>query len=53
MNYIPAKHTHILIPNTETVEAMLEARRGDLVTIGAIDDLMADLHDGDSTNENS
>ena len=36
-----------LVPNAETIEAMKAARRGDLVTVGDIDDLMADLHEDD------
>jgi DNA-damage-inducible protein J len=36
-----------LVPNTETIEAMKATRRGELVTIGGIDDLMADLHEDD------
>jgi DNA-damage-inducible protein J len=33
-----------LTPNKETIEAMMAARRGDVVELGSIDDLMADLH---------
>jgi DNA-damage-inducible protein J len=33
-----------LMPNAETVEAMKAARRGELITIGSIDNLQADLH---------
>jgi DNA-damage-inducible protein J len=33
-----------LVPNKETVEAMKAARRGDLVTVGGIEDLLPDLH---------
>ena len=36
-----------LVPNPETVAAMEEARRGELVTVGDVDDLMADLHADD------
>ena len=36
-----------LIPNAETEEAMKAARRGDVVTVGTVDDLMADLHADD------
>jgi DNA-damage-inducible protein J len=36
-----------LVPNAETIEAMQAARRGDLVTVGSVDDLMADLHADD------
>ena len=32
-----------LIPNEETVEAMKAARRGELVAVGGVDGLMADL----------
>jgi len=31
------------IPNRETVEAMKEARRGNLKSFDSVDDLMADL----------
>ena len=36
-----------LVPNEETIEAMKAARRGDLVTVGSVEDLMADLHADD------
>jgi len=36
-----------LMPNAETVEAMKAARRGELVQVGAIENLMADLHADD------
>jgi DNA-damage-inducible protein J len=36
-----------LIPNTETVEAMKAARQGDVVKVGSVDELMADLHADD------
>ena len=36
-----------LVPNEETIEAMKAARRGDLVTAGTVDDLLADLHEDD------
>lgn len=36
-----------LMPNAETVKAMKAARRGELTTIGGIDNLMADLHAND------
>jgi DNA-damage-inducible protein J len=29
-----------LVPNAETIEAMKAARRGDLVTVGKVDDLL-------------
>lgn len=31
------------VPNDETIEAMKAARRGDLVTVGSVEDLIADL----------
>ena len=34
----------ILVPNAETIEAMKAARRGDLVTVGSVEQLFADLH---------
>ncbi len=36
-----------LIPNAETVAAMEEARRGELVTVGDVDGLTADLNADD------
>ncbi len=36
-----------LTPNEETVEAMKAARRGELVKLGTVDDLLADLHADD------
>ena len=33
-----------LVPNAETIAAMEAARRGDLVTVGDVDGLMADLN---------
>jgi len=33
-----------LVPNAETIAAMQAARRGDLVTVGVVDDLLADLN---------
>ncbi len=36
-----------LMPNAETVEAMKAARRGELTTVGGIDNLLADLHADD------
>jgi DNA-damage-inducible protein J len=36
-----------LVPNAETIEAMKAARRGDLVTVGSVDQLFADLHADD------
>jgi DNA-damage-inducible protein J len=36
-----------LVPNAKSIEAMKAARRGDLVTVGSVEDLMADLHADD------
>ena len=36
-----------LVPNAETIEAMKAARRGELVAVGGLDDLMSDLHADD------
>ena len=36
-----------LVPNEETIEAMKAARRGELVTVGGVEQLMADLHADD------
>lgn len=36
-----------LIPNAETVEAMKAARRGDVVRVGSVENLLADLHADD------
>ena len=36
-----------LIPNAETVEAMKAARRGELVKVGTLENLVADLHEDD------
>jgi DNA-damage-inducible protein J len=36
-----------LVPNTETIAAMQAARRGELVTVGSIDNLLADLNADD------
>jgi DNA-damage-inducible protein J len=36
-----------LTPNEETVEAMKAARRGELVKIGGVENLLADLHADD------
>jgi len=36
-----------LIPNAETVEAMKAARRGEVVKVGSVEELMADLHADD------
>jgi DNA-damage-inducible protein J len=36
-----------LVPNKETIEAIKAARRGDLVTIGSVDNLLAELNAND------
>jgi hypothetical protein len=41
------EHIHCIEPNEETLAAMAEAERGDLVTVGTVDDLMADLNEND------
>jgi DNA-damage-inducible protein J len=40
-----------LIPNAETIEAMMEARAGNLVSVGTLEDLMADLNADDPEDE--
>ena len=37
-------HVEPLTPNAETEEAMKAARRGNVVKVGSVDDLLADLH---------
>ena len=36
-----------LVPNAETIEAMKAARNGDVVAVGNVDDLLADLNADD------
>ena len=36
-----------LVPNDETIEAMRAARRGEVITVGSVEDLMADLNADD------
>jgi DNA-damage-inducible protein J len=36
-----------LVPNAETIEAMKAARRGELITVGSHNDLLASLNAGD------
>ena len=36
-----------LVPNAETVAAMEATRRGEMITVGDVDGLMADLHADD------
>ena len=40
-----------LIPNAETIEAMMEARAGKLIEVGTVEDLMALLHADDLDDE--
>ena len=51
MNYIVvegwAPYLQCLEPNEETLAAMAEAERGDLITIGTVSDLMAELNEDD------
>ena len=37
----------LLIPNEETIAAIHAARRGELVTVGSVDGLMAELNEDD------
>ena len=36
-----------LVPNDETIEAMKAVRRGELVTVGSLDKLLANLNEDD------
>ena len=36
-----------LVPSAGTIEAMQAARRGDMVTVGSVDNLLADLNADD------
>lgn len=36
-----------LVPNEETIEAMKAARRGELVDVAGVEELLADLHADD------
>ncbi len=51
MTYIVAEgrmpHFQCLIPNDETLAAMAEAENGDLITVGSVADLMAELNEDD------
>lgn len=40
-------HFHCIEPNEETLAAIAEAERGDLITIGTVDELMAELNEDD------
>jgi DNA-damage-inducible protein J len=39
-----------LVPNEETIRAMKAARKGELVTVGKIDNLLASLNEDDSAH---
>ena len=51
MNYIVVEgrmpHFHCTEPNEETLTAIAEAERGDLITVGTLADLMTDLNEDD------
>ena len=51
MNYIVTEgrmpYLQCLEPNEETLTAMAEADRGDLITVGSIAELMAELNEDD------
>ena len=47
MRGLLARSRPALIPNAETVEAMKPARRGEVVKVGSVDDLLADFRTGD------
>ena len=51
MNYIVVEkkmpYFECFQPNEETLAAMAEAARGELITIGTVADLMADLNEDD------
>ena len=36
-----------LVPNKETIKAMKDARRGKVITVGSVDNLLANLNDED------
>jgi DNA-damage-inducible protein J len=40
-----------LIPNADTIEAIMEARAGKLISVGTLEDLMADLNADDPEDE--
>lgn len=51
LNYIVVEgrmpHFHCIVPNEETQAAIADAERGDLVTMGSVAELMADLNEDD------
>lgn len=51
MSYIVAEgrmpHFQCIVPNDETLAAMAEAESGDLVTVGNVADLIAELNEDD------
>jgi DNA-damage-inducible protein J len=40
-----------LVPNAETIEAMKAARRGELVTVGSPEELLASLNEDDQVHQ--
>ena len=44
-------HFQCFDPNEETLAAMAEAERGDLVSIGGVDDLMAELNEDNKADQ--
>ena len=51
MNYIVVEgrmpHFRCVEPNEETLAAIADAERGDLITVGTVADLIADLNEDD------
>ncbi len=51
LNYIVVEgrmpHFHCIVPNEETQAAIADAERGDLVTMGSVSELIADLNEDD------
>jgi hypothetical protein len=43
----------VVVPNAETMKAMKTARLGELVTVGSVENLLADLHAADQTDQPS
>lgn len=56
MNYIVVEgrmpHFHCIEPNEATLSAIAEAERGELITVGSLSELMADLNEDDTTDSN-
>ena len=51
MNYIVVEgrmpHFHCIEPNEETLAAIADAEQGNLITVGSLSELMADLNEDD------